>query len=207
MLLFICSQLFAAEPGKEVMIASVNQESTGSVELGSESLTSFEVSGSYGLSETLSVIVSYGYGGIQTNYNSPHREASYGEDYYAGNGYSFESGFAQHMLSVGAQYRHAFNDWASIYGKAEGNIALNTINFAPSISEDDPISKVDSMGVSFGGTAALGLMGSFALKENLPVVFIYFEGGYSMLSVASFDSIGDLDLSGGYSSIGCGLRF
>ena len=208
MFLFIFSQLLSAEPSKEVMIASVNQDSTGSVELGSGTLRSFEVSGSYGISEKLSVLVSYGYGGIQTSYEAPHRESAYQEDdYYGGHGYSFESGFGQHVLSVGARYRHVFNEWASAYGKAEGNVAAHTINFAPSISEDDPISKVDSMGISFGGTAALGVMGSFSIKENLPVFLIYFEGGYNFLSTASFDTIGDLDMSGGYSSVGCGLRF
>ena len=207
MLLFICSQLLAAEPSAEVMIASVNQDSTGSVELGSEKISSFELSGGYGLSETLSLLVSYGYGGIQTDYSAPHRESSYEEEYYDGNDYSFQSGFSQHMVSIGARYRHSFTDWASVYGKAEGNIAVQTINFAPNVGEEDPISKVSAMGISFGGTAALGMMGSFEIKENLPVVFVYFEGGYNLLSTASFDSIGDLDMSGGYSSLGCGLRF
>jgi len=206
MLLFICSQLLAAEPSKEVMIASVNQESAESVELGSDALTSFEISAGYGLSEQLSLIASYGYGGIQTTYETPYRESEYQEDYYGGSS-AFESAFVQHALSVGVRYRHIFNDWASVYGKAEGNVALHTIDFAPSISAEDPISKVSSMGVSFGGTAALGMMGSFQITENLPDIFIYFEGGYNFLSASSFDSLGDLDMSGGYSSIGCGLRF
>ena len=65
MLLFICAQLFAAESSKEIMIGSVNQESTSSSELGADILTSFELSGAYGLSDKLSVIASYGYGGIE----------------------------------------------------------------------------------------------------------------------------------------------
>ena len=166
MLLFICSQLLAAEPSKEVMIASVNQDSTGSVELGSDRLTSFEVSGGYGLSEKLSVLFSYGYGGIQTSYESPYREESYEEDYYVGSAYAFESEFSQHMISLGARYRHSFNDWASIYGKAEGNIGFQTINFTPSISEEDPISKVTSTALSFGGTASMGMMGSSATQRG-----------------------------------------
>ena len=208
MLLFICSQLLAAEPNKEIMVASVNQESTGSVELGTDSLTSFELSGSYGLSETLSVLVSYGYGGIQTGYEIPYRESAYEEDYYYGGDVrSFESSFAQHMLSVGARYRHSFNEWASMYGKAEGMIGLNTIKFAPSIRDEDPISSVSGMNLSFGGTAALGVMGSFQFSEKIPDIFLYFEGGYNLQSSISFDSLGDLDMSGGYSSFGCGLRF
>ena len=79
MLLFICTQLFAAESSKEVMIASVNQESTASLELGTDVLTSFEISGAYGLSDKLSVIASYGYGGINTGYETPYRESA--EDY------------------------------------------------------------------------------------------------------------------------------
>ncbi len=208
MLLFMCTQLWAAEPSKEVMIASVSQESAGSVELGSETLSSFEISGGYGLSDALSIVASYGYGGIQTGYETPYRESGYEEDYYhSGDGRAFESDFSQHVLSVGARYRHRFNEWASVYGKAEGNVALHTIGFAPSISEEDPISKVTSMGVSFGGTAALGVMGSFQINEKVPDLFLYFEGGYNFLSASSFDSLGDLDMSGGYSSVGCGLRF
>ena len=208
MLLFICTQLFAAEPSKEVMIGSVNQESSGSSELGSDMLRSFELSGAYGLSDKLSVVASYGYGAIETVYETPYRESSYQEDYYyGGDGRAFESAFVQHQISVGARYRHTFNDWASVYGKAEGNVALHTLDFAPSISDDDPISKVSAMGVSFGGTAALGVMGSFQINEKIPDIFISFEGGYNFLTASSFDSIGDLDLSGGYSSLGFGLRF
>ena len=207
MLLLICSQLLASEPGTEVMIASVSQGSEGSVELGSANLSSVEVSGSFGLTKTISLLASYGYGTIQTDYDTPYRESSSEEGYYDGSDYSFESGFSQHMISIGARYRHSLNDWASIYGKAEGNIAVHTIAFAPIISDEDPISKVSSLGLAFGGTASLGVMGTIDLKENLPAVFVYFEGGYNLLSAASFDSIGDLNLSGGYSSIGGGFRF
>lgn len=208
MLLFICAQLFAAESSKEIMIGSVNQESSATSELGADILTSFELSGAYGVSEKLSVIASYGYGGIETSYETPYRESAEDYDsYYYGDGRAFQSAFVQHQLSVGARYRHTFNDWASVYGKAEGNVALHTVDFAPSIRDEDPISKVSTMGVSFGGTAALGVMGSFQINEKIPDIFISLEGGYNFLTAASFDSIGDLDLSGGYSSLGFGLRF
>ena len=207
MFLFICTQLWAAEPTKEVQIASVNQPSTGSAELGSEVLSSFEVEANYGLSEKLSVLVSYGYGGITTNYDVPSRESANDEDYYYQETSSLQSLFAQHMISAGARYSYTFNEWASIYGKVEGNVALQTLDFAPSIGEEDPISKISSMGMSFGGTLGLGVMGSIQLKDRFPDLFVSFEAGYRALSPASFDTLGDLDVSGGYSSLGCGVRF
>ena len=52
---------------------------------------------------------------------------------------SFESAFCTAPTLIGARYRHTFNDWASVYGKAEGNVALHTVDFAPSIRDEDPI--------------------------------------------------------------------
>lgn len=204
MLLFMCTQLWAAEPSKEVMIASVNQETAGSVGLGTDSISSVEIAGSYGLSEKISVLASYGYGGITTSYGFPNRESTY--DYYE-SASTLESAFGQHMISIGPRYRYVFNEWASIYGKVEGSLAVHTLRFAPSISDEDPVSKVNSMGISFGGAAALGLMGSIQLSETLPDIFVSLEMGYNFLSTSAFDSLGELDVSGGYSSLGCGLRF
>ena len=206
MLFFMYAQVLAAEPSKEIIISSVSQDSSAREKLGADQLSSFEIAGVYGLKPNLSVLLSYGYGTITTNYDTPYRESSYVYDYYD-NKYAFESAFAQHMLSVGPRYRHIFNDWASVYGKAEGTLSFSSIRYATSVTEEEPISQRSSSALSFGVTVAGGLMGSFQFRENMPQVLISLELGYSAQGASTYEKLGSLDLSGAYSSLGAGLRF
>lgn len=206
MLLFLCTELLAAEPSKEIMFSSVTQDNDARVELGAEQFSSFEMSGAYGVNKNLSFILSYGYGSIITSYDTPYREYTYGYDYNE-KGSSFGSQFAQHMLSIGPRYSHIFNDWASVYGKVEGTIAFSTMRFTTSLSEEEPLSQLSSSAISFGGILAGGAMGTIRFKKNLPDVLISFELGYSLQTRSSFEKMGDLDCTGRYSSLGIGLRF
>jgi hypothetical protein len=108
---------------------------------------------------------------------------------------------------VGPRYRHSFNEWGSVYAKLEGIMALTTLDLSTSLSEEDPISQTKTMSPSFGGSLALGAMGSIVLQEKMPDLLMSFEFGYALQSSASYEKIGSLDLSGLYSSLGVGLRF
>jgi hypothetical protein len=53
----------------------------------------------------------------------------------------------------------------------------------------------------------VGAMGSIRFKEDVPELTLSFEMGYSLQSQPSYENMGPLDLSGMYSSLGCGVRF
>ena len=111
------------------------------------------------------------------------------------------------MISVGPRYHHHLNDFGSVYGKLEGIVALTTLDISTALFEDDPVSQTETSSPSFGGSLALGAMGIIRIKENMPELVLSFEVGYTLQSAASYEKIGTLDLSGMYSSLGCGIRF
>jgi hypothetical protein len=206
MLLLILTQVWASEPTKEFTLSSVNQKNNASLKLGVDQLSSVELTVGYGLSEKIAVIASYGYGEIVTKYDTPYSEESYEDDYNQSRR-AFESAFTQHMISVGPRYRHIFNDWGSVYGTLEGSLAMTTFDISTSLQEEDPVSKTNTSALSFGGSFAVGAMGSIRFKEDVPELILSFEMGYSLQSQPSYENMGPLDLSGMYSSLGCGVRF
>ena len=206
MLLFILGNLWAA-PQNEVLISNESQEAAVSTSLGVEELSTLRVSFSYGLSDVLSVVSSYGYSHVITDYaSSSHNSYGYEEDmYYHSNGFS--SDFVQHQLHVGPRYMWQAKDWLGVYGKAEGVVSYSSFYAVPSLEAKDPDPEVKNNSFSFGGTLSGGLMGTLSLGEDIPSLLLYVEGGYRLQTASTYGSLGDLNLSGGYTSMGIGTRF
>ena len=206
MLLFILGNLWAA-PQNEILISNESQDTAAATSLGIEDLSTPRISFSYGLSEVLSIVSSYGYSHVITDYGSSAQNSyGYEEDmYYQSN--SFSSDFAQHQLQIGPRYTWQAKDWIGVFGKAEAVVSYSSFYAAPSLDAKDPNPEVKSDAFSFGGTVSGGLMGTISLDEDLPSLLLYIEGGYRLQTASTYGSLGDLDLSGGYTSMGVGTRF
>jgi len=207
MLLFILGNIWAAEPKHEILISNENQSSTAATALGLEELSTPRISFSYGLSENLSVVTSYGYSHVITNYGSSYND-SYGyEEEMSYQRNSFESEFAQHQLHIGPRYLWPLRDWLGVYGKLDGVVSYSSFYAASSLEEKDPDPEVQSNSISFGGALSAGVMGTLSLGEDIPDLLIYIERGYRLQTAAKYGSIGTLDTSGDYMTLGVGTRF
>ena len=207
MLLFILGNIWAAEPKHEILISNENQSSAAATALGLEELATPRISFSYGLSESLSVVTSYGYSQVITNHGASYNDSyGYEEDmYYQSN--RFESDFSQHQLHIGPRYLWQLRDWLGLYGKLDGVVSYSSFYAASSLEEKDPNPEIQSDSISFGGALSAGVMGTISLGEKVPVLLLYIERGYRLQTATNYGSLGNLDTSGDYTTLGIGTRF
>jgi len=209
-LLLTFANAWAAEPNKEIQISTTQTNANAVEVLGADQLSGIELSFVYGLSDALGIGVSYNYGQIITNHSVGANNGYYDEydDYYYEPEFDqFESDFTQHQLQLGPRYSYGFRDWLSLYGKAEGVVSYSSVYATPSLEDKNPNPEITGSAVSFGGIVAGGVTGSLSLGKDVPTLLLSFEIGYGLQSPAQYQSIGDLDLSGGYSAFGLGARF
>lgn len=208
MMVLMIGSAFAAEPKMEL---NVSRSSLGGVEkslstIGAENVSSAGIEFGYTFLPWLSVVSSWEYGGVVTQYGD--YDAYYDDYGQLIESDSIQGRFDYHQINLGTRFQHQFIPRLQGYAKSEAALGLGGMRFAQDLEEEDPLSQGEGSALSVGGVVSLGLMyRSKPLRQRIQFQ-ANVEVGYAILSELSFsNNIGAIQLDGLHSSFGVGVRF
>jgi len=156
------------------------------------------------LGEHLSVLGSYRYGADgNTVYNDEWNE----DDTTDAPGDEFKAAFYGHTLSVGPKLSGRINRYFAAYGTAQLSGQLATIRVDADPILDDDATQLQERGFAPGVIGAAGLEANLPFNQRAWTPAVYLEMGYGHTLAMKFDTFGEMNFSGFYTSWGLGVRF